>query len=252
MRTGIALLVAWCVAVGVPAVAPAADKSAADHNKEALERRAQPASRQKVMGAVKDALGRPLAEVELVLQNPQGRIISRVRSDKGGHFEFENVPAGTYAVAANKSGFTTGVSIVTVTSKGTKPIEIALAAEKALTLKVAAKRLDIARNALSPETGGSVYRFSQKAIQEMPQGANTQMNSVLLQAPGVAHPRRARRASVPDQRHRAAAGRQQRILADVQPALRPKHFPPRRGAAGAVRLSHRRGRSDPDQERRKL
>ena len=87
----------------------------------------------------------------------------------------------------NKEGFRTGVAIVTVNAGGAaRPVAIALAAEKALSLQVAAKRLDVARNSLSPETGSSVYKFSEQAIHELPQGANTSMQDVLLQAPGVA------------------------------------------------------------------
>jgi len=50
---------------------------------------------------------------------------------------------------------------------------------------VSAKRLDEARNKLSPETGSSVYRFDQEDIAALPQGENTPLNQVLLQAPGV-------------------------------------------------------------------
>ena len=52
-------------------------------------------------------------------------------------------------------------------------------------MAVVAQRLNKARNSLSPETGGSVYRFSEQAIQDLPQGSNTSLNQVLLQAPGV-------------------------------------------------------------------
>ena len=62
---------------------------------------------------------------------------------------------------------------------------LALQSEAALSMAVVAQRLNKARNSLSPETGGSVYRFSEKAIQDLPQGNNTALNQVLLQAPGV-------------------------------------------------------------------
>ncbi len=45
--------------------------------------------------------------------------------------------------------------------------------------------LDQARNALSPDTGSSQYVIDQKAIAQLPLGASTPMNQVLLQAPGV-------------------------------------------------------------------
>lgn len=50
---------------------------------------------------------------------------------------------------------------------------------------VSAKRLDAARNALSPDTGSSVYNFDRTDIETLPLGANTPLNQVLLQAPGV-------------------------------------------------------------------
>ncbi|MEX3958589.1 TonB-dependent receptor [Trinickia sp. EG282A] len=56
-----------------------------------------------------------------------------------------------------------------------------------LDVTVSAKRLDRARNGLLPETGSSVYRITQSDIDNMPQGANTPLNLVLLQAPGVAN-----------------------------------------------------------------
>lgn len=45
--------------------------------------------------------------------------------------------------------------------------------------------LDRARNALSPDTGSSQYMIDHKAIAQLPLGASTPMNQVLLQAPGV-------------------------------------------------------------------
>ena len=53
------------------------------------------------------------------------------------------------------------------------------------TVTVSAKRLDAARNGLSPDTGSSVYNFDQTAIDAMPLGDSTPLNQVLLQAPGV-------------------------------------------------------------------
>ena len=45
--------------------------------------------------------------------------------------------------------------------------------------------LDQARNALSPDTGSSQYVIGHQAIAQLPLGASTPMNQVLLQAPGV-------------------------------------------------------------------
>jgi outer membrane receptor protein involved in Fe transport len=45
--------------------------------------------------------------------------------------------------------------------------------------------LDQSRNALSPDTGSSQYVIDQKAIAQLPLGAATPLNQVVLQAPGV-------------------------------------------------------------------
>lgn len=45
--------------------------------------------------------------------------------------------------------------------------------------------LDRSRNALSPDTGTSQTVFDRKTIQQLPQGDDTPLNQVLLQAPGV-------------------------------------------------------------------
>ncbi len=52
-------------------------------------------------------------------------------------------------------------------------------------VQITGKRLDAARNGLSPDTGSSVYRFDQTDIQTLPLGKDTPLNQVLLQAPGV-------------------------------------------------------------------
>jgi outer membrane receptor protein involved in Fe transport len=52
-------------------------------------------------------------------------------------------------------------------------------------IQVTGKRLDAARNQLSPETGSTIYRFDQRDIQTLPFGAETPLNQLLLQAPGV-------------------------------------------------------------------
>jgi hypothetical protein len=142
--------------------------------------------RQTMIGTVMDALGRPLSGVDLRVQSQDGRVIAHTRSDQNGHFELRGIRPGTYAILSNKQGFTAAALVVTVTARGTKPLVVSMQAQTALSMEVVAKRLDVARNGLSTETGSSVYRFSEKAIQQLPQGTNTQMSTVLLQAPGVA------------------------------------------------------------------
>ncbi len=58
-------------------------------------------------------------------------------------------------------------------------------AKKVETIEVTAQRLDAARNGLSPDTGSSIYKFDTKELQQLPLGAATPLNQVILQAPGV-------------------------------------------------------------------
>ena len=58
-------------------------------------------------------------------------------------------------------------------------------AQKLGAIDVIAARLDRARNQLSPSTGSSSYIFGPQAITQLPQGASTPVNQILLQAPGV-------------------------------------------------------------------
>ena len=67
--------------------------------------------------------------------------------------------AAVYAIIASKATFKTATAIVNVTGQGAKPLLLALQSQAALSMAVVAQRLNKARNSLSPETGGSVYRF---------------------------------------------------------------------------------------------
>ena len=140
----------------------------------------------RITGVVKDALGRPIKHAALSLQSSKGQVVAHATSNDAGEFSFNAISPGTYAVVATSTGFKTATSIVSVSAKGAPPVVLAMEAEKAVSLKVAATRLNQARNSLSPTTGGSKYTFTQQAIQQLPQGDNTSLNQVILQAPGVA------------------------------------------------------------------
>ncbi|HEY1935830.1 MAG TPA: TonB-dependent receptor [Acetobacteraceae bacterium] len=55
-----------------------------------------------------------------------------------------------------------------------------------LKLDVISQRLDAARQQIQPGLGASVYNFSPGTLAALPQGQETPLNQVLLQAPGVA------------------------------------------------------------------
>src|SRR5579859_5792839 len=74
-----------------------------------------------ISGTVLDALGRPIAAAGLRLQAADGSEIAQTRSDDSGHFSFAAVPAGTYAVTAEKTDFETGTAIVTSGTRAAGP-----------------------------------------------------------------------------------------------------------------------------------
>jgi outer membrane receptor protein involved in Fe transport len=62
----------------------------------------------------------------------------------------------------------------------------ALAQEPTESVTVTAQKLAAARNAIQTQTGASTYTITAKDIQSQPGGDNAQLNSVILQMPGVA------------------------------------------------------------------
>jgi len=138
-----------------------------------------------VAGVVKDAIGRPLPGVSLVLQTNDGHIVSQGTTDSGGQFNFKQVPPGNYMIVANKAGFGTATAAIAA-ARMSVPITVTMEADQALSLPVITSRLDVARNRLDTKTGVSEYHFTQKAIEDLPGGSNTRFDQVILQAPGVA------------------------------------------------------------------
>jgi outer membrane receptor protein involved in Fe transport len=138
-----------------------------------------------IKGVVKDALGRPIADADIKLESSTGKIVARSKSAKDGSFTFSAAP-GPYAIVATKPGFKLATSIVVASAAKPATVALGMQSQKELTLQVVAQRLERARNGLSPQTGSSVYTFSEQAVHQMPAGENTPLNQVLLQAPGVA------------------------------------------------------------------
>lgn len=139
-----------------------------------------------VTGIVTDSAGKPVAKAHIALQSVSGASAGNATTDPAGRFSVAGVAPGTYAVDVAAPGFSDGSSIATATAGATTPVTVALTTSGTLDVQVDAKRLDQARNGLQPETGSSVYRFSQADIDTLPAGQNTPLNQVLLQAPGVA------------------------------------------------------------------
>jgi len=147
----------------------------------------QAAATDEIQGTVKDALGRPLSGANLTLKTPDEKTVGTTESDAGGNFVFSGVEPGTYAVFGEKPGFQESTAIVTKEAESIASAALTLTSEEALEMSVTAERLSQARNSLSPKTGGSEYTITENDINSLPQGQETPLNQVLLQAPGVAN-----------------------------------------------------------------
>ncbi len=130
------------------------------------------------------AWGRPVAGVTVTLEDFTGRTVERTKTGAQGQFRLSVSKPGTYALMTGKTGFKPATKIVTVPPDGAKSLELALASEEALTLRVSANRIRV-QNTLT-ETGASKYTFTTHDIRNLPQGEATPLNDVLLQMPGVA------------------------------------------------------------------
>jgi hypothetical protein len=138
-------------------------------------------------GIVTDAQGRAVEHADVSIQDANGKAVAHASTGRDGRFTLEGVEAGTYAATVAAKGFGVATSIATVESGQSHPLEVVLEKDATLDVTVNAQRLDRARNGLLPEVGSSVYRITQADINALPQGENTPLNQVLLQAPGVAN-----------------------------------------------------------------
>ncbi|HVE07402.1 MAG TPA: TonB-dependent receptor [Paraburkholderia sp.] len=138
-------------------------------------------------GSVQDAHGKPVAHADVALTNAAGSNTGHTSTDASGHFELDHVAPGTYAVNVSAPGFAAASQIADTAAQPAAPLTVTLKQDDTLDVNVNAQRLDQARNGLLPETGSSVYRITSEDIHNLPQGENTPLNQVLLQAPGVAN-----------------------------------------------------------------
>ncbi len=139
-----------------------------------------------VDGTISNALGQPIPDATISLSALDGRVTALTHTDAHGRFNFRSVHPGTYQITASKLDFKPEAQTLRLSERQRAArLMLTMEAKAPLTLAVVAHRLDNARNALSPATGGSVYKFDQAAIGELPEGANTALSQMLVQAPGV-------------------------------------------------------------------
>ena len=144
-----------------------------------------------VEGVARDASGRPLADAEVRLLSPDGKVLGTVKSGPDGAYRFTGVGPGRYAVTAIKPGYVPARADISVGDRS-GGADLKLAAEPAAPaqapveeITVIAKRLEQARLSIEPQIGASTYTLSHEAIEQQPGGENNPLNQTLLQAPGV-------------------------------------------------------------------
>jgi len=138
-----------------------------------------------VDGMLLDKDSKPLASTQIKLQDGQGKIVKTVTTDSDGHYAFKHVAAGSYVIQVTQDDVVLGSTQVSLSKDDTVHKDIDLAHEQMMHVVVAQTR-EKARNALSPTTGTSAYKMDEQTIASLPQGEDTSLNKVLLQAPGVA------------------------------------------------------------------
>jgi outer membrane receptor protein involved in Fe transport len=173
-----------CAALSAPLCAYAANEQVPGSAAGQAEQTTKTDKLNAIKGQLRNAGGHPIAGANITLKSAAGEVIGNTTSNEEGNFNFSAIAPGTYVVLSDKAGYEYSTSNVTLQA-GVVSTTITLAASQAPEINITVARLDNARNGLSPETGGSVYRFAQKDIQNLPQGDSTPLNQVLLQAPGV-------------------------------------------------------------------
>jgi len=137
-----------------------------------------------VEGVARDALQRPLPDVAIRAETPEGKPAAKATTRADGRFSLSGLMPGVYALIGEKAGFDTATAIVTIGAK-TAAADLTLASKGALDLKVTAERLAAARGTIEPRVGATIYTLGAQAIDAQPGGEDIPLNQTLLQAPGV-------------------------------------------------------------------
>lgn len=135
-------------------------------------------------GVVRDKKGQAMPDAEIKLQDGQGAITGVTTSNANGLYSFTSVPAGSYVLLLTQKDAVLSSTTVSVSDHTIQHKDILFSDTQTMNV-VIAPHLE-ARNDLSPKTGTTAYALNRQSIESMPQGADTSLNKVLLQAPGVA------------------------------------------------------------------
>ncbi|HWK45951.1 MAG TPA: TonB-dependent receptor [Stellaceae bacterium] len=144
-----------------------------------------PALAADLSGRVLDAAGKPAAKASVTLQAQDGKQVAETTTDATGAYRLTGIPAGDYSVlgASDEAG-RDGVP-VTIGATAVEA-DLHLVPTEIQEITITARHLTAARTGIQTQTGASTYSIGGAAIEAQPGGANTPLNQVMLQAPGVA------------------------------------------------------------------
>jgi Carboxypeptidase regulatory-like domain len=87
---------------------------------------AQNAGSRSISGTVLDPSGAAIAGAQVVLLSEDGKVVSRVTSDKDGGFQFEKLPTGNFKIEVQAPGFRDTVAEVKLGSRQPSPLRVVL------------------------------------------------------------------------------------------------------------------------------
>lgn len=137
-----------------------------------------------ITGVVTDSIARPIAGADLTIETTQGRIVARLTSDARGAFHASGLPSGKLLIQVRKHGFKPASKAIDIAGTAPAKVTIGMESQGALSLPISSGRLEGFGSQVSTD-GATLYHFSRQAISELPQGQNSTINQVLLQAPGM-------------------------------------------------------------------
>jgi len=140
-----------------------------------------------VTTTLRNAAGSALSNVVVILKTPEGAELASVTTDTSGRAVFNAVGAGSYVITATAPAIGEAIKSVQIAESDAVTVDLVAAPSQALgTVNVTATQLREARIALSPKIGTTIYSVDEQFIDNLPAGADTPFNDVLLHFPGVA------------------------------------------------------------------
>lgn len=140
-----------------------------------------------ITASIADEAGKPVANTVVTLTDPDGKVVATARTNAAGAAVFADLAAGSYTLRAAPANRAPVEQAIHVAAADTPTVRLTATSIVALdAVQVTAQRLKDARLELSPSVGTTVYSIDQQFIDNLAVGADTPMNDVVLQFPGVA------------------------------------------------------------------